>query len=154
MKRTIVGTLTAALLLSALSLLPGLAQEKPTAREYFSLSEGPSSSPFSTAILVKDTLYISGMIAMDPETAKFEEGPITVQAERIIKNIEIVLKKAGMGLSNVVSTTVFITDFGEFGDFNSVYRKWFPKNPPTRATVQVAALARNAKIEIAAIAVR
>jgi 2-iminobutanoate/2-iminopropanoate deaminase len=154
MKKTIIGAVTAALLVSAVLLAPAVCQDKPTARKFFSLSEAPSSSPFSTAILVKDTLYISGMIAVDPETAKFEEGPITVQAERIIKNIEIVLKKAGMDLSNVVSTTVFITDFGEFGDFNSVYRKWFPKNPPTRATVQVAALARNAKIEISAIAVR
>jgi 2-iminobutanoate/2-iminopropanoate deaminase len=154
MKRTVFGAVIAALLVSAALVVPAVCQDKPAARKYFSLSEGPSSSPFSTAILVKDTLYISGMIAMDPETGKFEEGPITVQAERIIKNIEIVLKKAGMDLSNVVSTTVFITDFGEFGDFNTVFRKWFPKNPPTRATVQVAALARNAKIEIAAIAVR
>jgi 2-iminobutanoate/2-iminopropanoate deaminase len=154
MKRTIVGIVATAVLLAAVPLAPAAAQDKPEARKYFSLTEAPSSSPFSTAILVKDTLYISGMIAVDPESGKFEEGTITAQADRILKNIEIVLKKAGMDLTNVVSTTVFLTDFGEFGDFNTVFRKWFPKNPPTRATVQVAALARNAKIEISAIAVR
>jgi 2-iminobutanoate/2-iminopropanoate deaminase len=154
MKKTIVGVAAASLLLSVALSAPAAAQDKPAGRKYFSLSEAPSSSPFSTAILVGSTLYISGMIAVNPETGSFEEGAITVQAERILKNIEIVLKKAGMDLTNVVSTTVFITDFGEFGDFNNVFRKWFPKNPPTRATVQVAALARNAKIEISAVAVR
>jgi 2-iminobutanoate/2-iminopropanoate deaminase len=154
MMRTIIGAAAVALLLSAAFMAPAAAQDKPAARKYISLSEAPSSSPFSTAILVKDTLYISGMIAVDPESGKFGEGTITDQADRILRNLEIVLKKAEMDLTNVVSTTVFITDFAEFGDFNTVFRKWFPKNPPTRATVQVAALARNAKIEISAVAVR
>jgi len=76
------------------------------------------------------------------------------QAERVIKNIEILCKKAGMDLSHVVSTTVFISDFNEFREFNSVFVRMFPKDPPTRATVQVAKLALAAKIEISAIAMK
>jgi 2-iminobutanoate/2-iminopropanoate deaminase len=76
------------------------------------------------------------------------------QSERIIRNIELLLKKAGLDLGHVVSATVYITDFNEFGEFNEVFRKFFPKDPPTRATVQVSKLARDAKIEISAIAVK
>jgi len=154
MKRTIVAAVAAVLLFSLCLATPAASQEGPMARKYFSLTDGPSQTPFSTAILVGSTLYISGMLATDPATGKFVDGPITDQADQIIRNIEIVLKKAGMDLTNVVSTSVFITDFKEFGDFNTVFRKWFPKNPPTRATVQVAALAMSAKIEISAVAVR
>jgi 2-iminobutanoate/2-iminopropanoate deaminase len=78
---------------------------------------------------------------------------MTEEATRVIKNIEILAKKAGMGLSDVVQTSVFISDFEEFAEFNKVFRSFFPNQPPTRATVEVSALARGAKIEIAAIAV-
>lgn len=118
------------------------------------MTEKKADLPFSPAILAKDTLYISGQLASNPQTGKFEEGTMEQQTERIIKNIEILLKKAGMNLSNVVQTTVFITNFDEFGEFNNVFRKYFPKDPPTRATVQVVKLARNAKIEMAAVAVK
>lgn len=118
------------------------------------MTEKKADLPFSPAILAKDTLYISGQLASNPQTGKFEEGTMEQQTERIIRNIEILLKKAGMNLSNVVQTTVFITNFDEFGEFNNVFRKYFPKDPPTRATVQVVKLARNAKIEMAAVAVK
>lgn len=154
MKKIVVGAVMTALFLSAVFIVPAVSQEKAAGKKYFALNDALPKTPFSTAILARDTLYISGTLATDPETGKFTEGPMAVQAERIIKNIDIVLKKAGMGLSDVVSMTVFITDFKEFGEFNAVFSKWFAQNPPTRATVQVSALARNAKIEIAAIAVR
>jgi 2-iminobutanoate/2-iminopropanoate deaminase len=131
-----------------------VAQATGAAKKIFHLSEKPANLPYSPAILVKDTLYISGQLATDPETGKFEGGTMTRQAEMVIRNIEVLLKKAGMELSDVVSATAFITDFKEFGEFNRVFRKNFPKNPPTRATVQVAGLALGAKIEVAAVAVR
>jgi 2-iminobutanoate/2-iminopropanoate deaminase len=130
------------------------AQDTGAAKKIFHLSEKPADLPYSPAILVKDTLYISGQLATDPETGKFEGGSMTRQAERVIRNIEVLLKKAGMELSDVVQATAFITDFREFGEFNTVFRKYFPKDPPTRATVQVAGLALNAKIEVAAVAVK
>jgi len=124
------------------------------AKKIIYMTEKKADLPFSPAILAKDTLYISGQLASNPQTGKFEEGTMAQQAERIIKNIEILLKRAGMNLSNVVQATVFITNFDEFGEFNNVFRKYFPKDPPTRATVQVVKLARNAKIEMAAVAVK
>jgi len=133
---------------------PAGAQEKPSARKIITLTDQPANTPFSPAILAGETLYISGQLATNPETGKFEGETMAAQAERIIKNIEILCKKAGMDLSQVVAATVFIMDFNEFAEFNEVFRKFFPSNPPTRATVQVAKLAMNAKIEISAIAVK
>ncbi len=125
-----------------------------TSRQVISLRPGPVTSPFSPALLVGNTLYISGQLAVNPETGEFIGGTMAEQAERIIKNIELLLKKAGMDLSHVVQTSVFITDFDEFGEFNQVYQKLFPKPAPTRATVQVVRLARGAKIEISAVALK
>ncbi len=151
MNRSVIAAALAACVVLA---VPGFAQDKPQAREYISLTEGPSQTPFTPAILVGGTLYISGMLGTDPATGKMAGDTITAQAEQIFRNFEAVLKKAGMTLANVVSTTVFITDFKEFAEFNAAYRKAFPKNPPTRATVQVSALAMGAKVEISGIAVR
>lgn len=154
MKKGIFGLAAAAVLLSSCLLGQAFSEERAAGKKYFALNDALPKTPFSTAILVNDTLYISGMLATDPEAGKFVEGPVAVQAERIIRNFEIVLKKAGMELSNVVSTTVFLIDFKDFADFNGVFKKWFPQNPPTRATVQVSMLAMGARIEISAIAAR
>ncbi|MFQ5721935.1 MAG: RidA family protein [Candidatus Aminicenantales bacterium] len=131
-----------------------LSLQDTSSKKIIFLTEKPVNLPFSPAILVKDTLFISGQLAVDPVSGEFLGGTMTEQAERIIKNIEILLKKAGMDLSHVVKTTVFISDFNEFGEFNAVFRKMFPQDPPTRATVQVAKLARGAKIEISAMAIK
>jgi len=131
-----------------------LTQKKNPAKKVLFLTEKPTDLPFSPAILIQDVLFISGQLAVDPATRTFEGGTMAQQAERIIKNIEILLKKADMDLSHVVKTTVYIQDFEEFGEFNTVFRKMFPEDPPTRATVQVAKLARDAKIEISAIAIK
>jgi 2-iminobutanoate/2-iminopropanoate deaminase len=134
--------------------LPGpAAQDKPSARTVITLTDGPLNTPFSPALLVGDTLYISGQLGLNPQ-GKPEEETTAVQAERILKTIEALCKKAGMTLAHVVETTVFIMDFADFAEFNTVFRKYFPENPPTRATVQVARLAANAKIEISAVAVK
>ena len=138
------------LILSAHSL----TEKKAPAKTIFHTTDKPMDLPFSPAILIRDTLFISGQLAVDPVTREFKGGTMAEQAERIIKNIEILLKKADMDLSHVVKTTVYIQDFEEFGEFNTVFRKMFPKAPPTRATVQVAKLARDAKIEISAIALK
>ena len=145
------------LLLITLCILLFLSTEsfpQTKTKKIINMTEKKAGFPFSPAILVKDTLYISGQLASNPMTGKFEEGTMAQQTERIIKNIEILLKKADMNLSNVVQTTVFITNFDEFGEFNNVFIKCFPNDPPTRATVQVVKLARNAKIEMAAVAVK
>ena len=142
------------LLMGALLLGTAFADTGKTDKKIFYMTDEPADMPFSPAILVGNTLYLSGHIATDPETGKFIGGDIAAQTERIIKNLKILLKKAGMDLSNVVKATVYITDFDEFGKFNEVFKIMFPQNPPTRATVQVVELARGAKIEISAVAVK
>lgn len=132
----------------------GAIQENSSSKKIIHMTDTPGNTPFSPAILINDTLYISGQLARNPETGKFEGETMAEQAEFVIKNIEILCKKAGMDLTNVVSTTVYISDFSEFREFNSVFVKMFPKDPPTRATVQVARLALDAKIEISAIAIK
>ena len=128
--------------------------EKASAKKIIHMGDKPGNTPFSPAILINGTLFVSGQLARNPETGKFEGETMAEQATLVIKNIEILCKNAGMDLSHVVSTTVYISDFNEFREFNSVFVKMFPKDPPTRATVQVAKLALDAKIEISAIAVK
>lgn len=143
------------ILLSALVLVPaGRAEEKGAVKKFFNLTDKPATSPFSPAILIKDTLYVSGQLPINPESGQIEGKTMSEQTEREIKNIEILLIKAGMELSDVVQATVYIMDFNEFAEFNIVFRKYFPRNPPTRATVQVAKLAMDAKIEISVMAVK
>ncbi len=150
-----IGFVLAAFALGACLLsLTGQAQAQAPVKKVFNLTDQPAASPFSPAILIKDTLYVSGQLPVDPETGKLEGKTMAEQADRAIRNIETLVKKAGLTLSDVVQATVYITDFGEFGEFNEVFKKFFPTVPPTRATVQVSKLARDAKIEISAVAVK
>jgi len=141
-----------AAVLAAPALVTSTEPQSP--RRAFSLSDKPADTPYSPAILVEGTLFVSGQIPIDPETGMLVGRTMTEQAERVIRNIEVLCKKAGLDLSHVVATTAFITDFAEFGEFNAVFRKYFRTIPPTRATVQVVKLAMGAKIEVSAIAVR
>ena len=103
--------------------------------------------------MVNGTLYASGQIALDPETQKMVENDIVAQTERICKNIEGVLKAAGMGFENVVKTTCFLTDMADFGTFNGIYEKYFISKP-ARSCVAAKALPKNALAEIEIIAVK
>ena len=134
--------------------VPAASAPAAEAKKVFHLGDKPADLPFSPAVLVDDTLFISGLLATNAEAGRFEGGTMTQQAERVLANMEILLRKAGMGLPDVVQTTVYITDFAEFQELNAVFRKVFPQKPPARATVQVAKLAMDAKIEISAIAVK
>ena len=113
--------------------------------------------PYSQAVLVERgggrTLYCSGQIALDPATGELVTGDIAVQTERVLANVEAVLAAAGMSCADVVKTTVFLADMGDFARMNEVYAKRFPAAPPARSTVQVAALPRGAKVEIEVVAV-
>ena len=114
--------------------------------------------PYSQALLVDRagarTLYASGQIPLDPATGEMVQGDITVQTERVMRNIEAVLAAAGMSFANVVKTTVFLTDLGDFTKMNEVYGERFTGGAfPARSTVQVAALPRGSKVEIEIAAV-
>ena len=108
--------------------------------------------PYSHAVMIDDTLYTSGQIALVPETGKIISGGIEEQATQVFKNLEAVLKASGMDYSNVVKTTVFLTDLKDFAAVNALYAQLFPENPPARSCVQVAALPAGSKIEMELIA--
>lgn len=110
--------------------------------------------PYSSGILAGDTLYISGHLGRDPVTSQLVAGGIEAETRRSLDNIGEVLKTAGMSFGDVTTVTVFITSFDEFAAFNTVYREYFPTDPPARATVQVAALNTGARVELQMIAVR
>jgi len=98
-------------------------------------------------------VYCSGQIGLEPSTGSLVEG-IAAQTGRALSNIDAVLRAAGMGLGNVVKTTVFMVDLGEFSEMNEEYGKHFTTPFPARTTVQVAALPKGARVEIDAVAVR
>lgn len=115
--------------------------------------EAPGAvGPYSQAIRVGPFLYTAGQIGLDPETGKMVADDIELQTERVLKNLRAVLQAAGGDLSNVVKTTVFLLDMGEFGAMNGVYAAFFAEDPPARSAVQVAALPLGGRVEIEAVA--
>jgi 2-iminobutanoate/2-iminopropanoate deaminase len=111
--------------------------------------------PYSQAIETSGarTLYCSGQIPLDPATGELVPGGIEDQTSRVLENLGHVLEAAGAGFHHVVKTTVFLVDLSDFPRMNEVYARAFTRHPPARATVQVAALPRGARVEIEAIAV-
>lgn len=108
--------------------------------------------PYSQGISTGNLVFISGQLPIDPATGKLLEASIGEQTKLIMKNIEAVAQEAGTSLKNIVKTTIFLTDLGNFQDVNTAYGSFFNVAPPARATVQVAALPLGANIEIEAIA--
>jgi len=109
--------------------------------------------PYSQAIRAGNLIYTAGQIALNPQTGELVAGGIEEQTRQAIQNLSYVLEAAGASLSQVVKTTVFMQDLGEFTRMNAVYAEFFPQNPPARSTVQVAALPRGAKVEIECVAI-
>ncbi|MGB0811288.1 MAG: RidA family protein [Flavobacteriaceae bacterium] len=111
--------------------------------------------PYNQAILVDNTLYVSGQIALDPITMELVNQNIETETTQVMKNLSEVLKAAGMDFANVVKTTIFLHDMVDFADVNEVYGSYFDhKVAPARETVQVAALPKNVRVEISVIAIR
>jgi len=111
--------------------------------------------PYSQAIEARGarTLWLSGQIPIDPATGEMVAGDVAVQTARVMVNLGAVLAAAGAGFHHVVKCTIYLADLADFAQVNEVYGRHFPKDPPARATVQVAALPRGAKVEIDAVAV-
>lgn len=110
--------------------------------------------PYSQAIKVGSTIYCAGQIGLDPTTGQLVSGGIEAETKRVMENIKAVLTEGGFQLKDVVQATVFLTDLSEFQTFNTTYGTFFSTDPPARATVQVAALPRNARVQIAVTAVK
>ncbi|GAB4531916.1 MAG: RidA family protein [Anaerolineae bacterium] len=122
-------------------------------REIIATDKAPAAvGPYSQAVRVGDFVFTAGQIPLDPATGQMVEGGIEAQTRQVLANLSAILEAAGASLSNVVKTTVFLADMGEFKAMNGVYAGFFPDEPPARSTVQVGALPLGARIEIEAIA--
>ncbi len=111
--------------------------------------------PYSQAIEARGarTLWLSGQIPLDPATGELVAGDVAAQTARVMENLRAVLAAAGAGFEYVVRCTIYLADLADFTKVNEVYGRAFPADPPARATVQVAALPRGARVEIDAVAV-
>ena len=110
--------------------------------------------PYSQAIVSGELVFTSGQIPLDPGTQQMVTGDIRAQTERVMDNLAAVLDGAGAGFENVVKATIFVVDLADFATVNEIYGKRFPRSPPARSTVQVAALPKGARVEIELIARR
>ena len=110
--------------------------------------------PYSQAIEANGLVFVSGQIPLDPATGAFVPGGVEVQAEQSLKNLKAVLEAAGCSLADVVKTTVFLTNMGDFAAVNEVYARFFTAECPARSAVQVGALPKGALVEIEAIAAK
>ena len=122
-------------------------------KKIISTNEAPSAiGPYSQAVRSGSFLFCSGQIPLDPKSGQIVSGDIAAQTRRVLDNIAAVLRAEGFTFDNVVKTTIFLTDLGDFQTVNEVYSSYFKQGPPARSTVQVSALPKGAKIEIEAIA--
>jgi 2-iminobutanoate/2-iminopropanoate deaminase len=113
------------------------------------------ASPLTPALLVGDTLYLSGSTGGDPVTGQLVTGGFEAEMRQIMSNVQIVLKQAGMTLADVVTVTAYLADMADFPRFNEIDKEYFTSTPlPTRSTVAVRELARSARLELTMTAVR
>jgi len=123
-------------------------------RKIISTSKAPAAvGPYSQAVQVNETLYVSGQIGFIPETMAIVDGGAAAETDQALKNMGKILEEAGSSYKNVVKTTVLLKDIGDYAAVNEVYSKYFSEARPARAAYQVAALPKGATVEIEAIAI-
>ena len=110
--------------------------------------------PYNQAILANNILYISGQVCIDPVTGNLKNKDLQEETHQVMHNLKAILQEAQMNFSNVVKTTIFLTDMNRFSEVNEIYGKYFESDFPTRETVQVSALPKFVNVEISMIAVR
>lgn len=108
--------------------------------------------PYSVAVKAGDFVFTSGQVGIDPAHGAIVTGGIEAETRQVLKNLTAVLEAAGASLQDVVKTTVFLKDMGDFAVMNGIYAEFFTENPPARSAVQVAALPKGALVEIEAVA--
>ncbi len=118
-----------------------------------STDEAPAAiGPYSQAVRAGELLFLSGQIPLDPKSGQMVAGDIEAETRRVMDNLGAVLKAAGLEYEHLVKTTIFLTDLADFPAVNGVYGSYFSSDPPARATVQVAALPKGARVEIDGVA--
>jgi 2-iminobutanoate/2-iminopropanoate deaminase len=136
----------------AAAMLMAAGQPPSSAKRAINPPGTAEGLPFSNGILAGKTLYIAGQEGLD--NGKLRPGGIVPETTAALENIKKIVTAAGLEMADVVSVTVYLKDLADFGEMNKVYKTYFPEPRPARATVQVAALVSNARIEISAIAVK
>ncbi|MFC3198476.1 RidA family protein [Parapedobacter deserti] len=122
-------------------------------KEVINTSQAPAPiGPYNQAIKAGNTLYVSGQIALSPETGGLVQGTIADEAHQVLKNLKAVLKAAGYAFNDVVKTTIFLRDMADFSAVNAVYGEYFTEQAPARETVAVSGLPKNVNVEISVIA--
>ncbi len=140
-------------LLIFLTVLGIIGCDTSIQKKVIATEEAPTAiGPYSQAIQVNNALYLSGQIALDPETGQLVEGGIEIQTHRVMQNLEAVLDKAGYGFGDVVQTQVFLADLNHYKPMNNVYAKYFSGAPPARAVVEASRIPRDALVEIMMVA--
>lgn len=123
-------------------------------KEQITTSEAPKAiGPYSQAVRVDGFLFISGILPIDPKTGQMVEMNIRDQTLQVMNNLEAILEAAGLEISNVVKTTIFLKDLGHFNEVNDIYGSFFSEIPPARSCIEVSRLPKDALIEIEAIAI-
>lgn len=110
--------------------------------------------PYSQAVMAGNTLYVSGQIAIDPTTGDLVTMDITLETQQVMKNLHMILERAGMDFTNVVKCTIFVKDLNNFQAINETYGQSFENAPPARETVEVSRLPKDVNVEISCIAVK
>jgi len=124
-------------------------------KQVINTSAAPAAiGPYSQAIRVGNLVYTSGQIPIDPATGSFVEGGIREQTRQSLSNVQAILREAGLGMSNVIKTTVFMADMADFAAMNDVYAEFFTEPYPGRSAVAVKTLPKGALVEIEAIAAK
>jgi 2-iminobutanoate/2-iminopropanoate deaminase len=108
--------------------------------------------PYNHAVRTGDLLFCAGQIPIDPKDGNLVNGDVKVQTDRVLQNVKTILEDQGLTFNNVVKSTVFLTNLGDFAAMNEVYAKYFTENFPARSTIQVAGLPKGANVEIEVIA--
>jgi 2-iminobutanoate/2-iminopropanoate deaminase len=122
-------------------------------RQIISTDKGPRTGlPYSQAVRHGDLVFVAGQVALDPATGQVVEGDIRAQTRQTLENIEAILRAAGTSLAHAVECLCLLSDIGDFGAFNEVYKGFFPKDPPARTTVQAVLPRPGLMVEIRAVA--
>src|SRR5436190_24279229 len=123
-------------------------------KKIISTTEAPAAiGPYSQAVRVGSMIFCAGQVPLDPKTGQIVSEDIAEQTRRVLDNVAAILKAEQLTLANVVKTTVFLADFGDFQKMNEVYATYFKDQPPARSTVGVSTLPKNARVEIECIAI-
>ncbi len=126
-----------------------------TKKEAISCENAPAAiGPYSVAVSTGSLIFVSGQLGLDKATGNLVAGGIQAQTRKALENMQAILESAGLSMEDVVKTTVFMLDMGQFADMNSIYAEFFTKDFPARSAIQVAGLPKNGIVEIESVAVK